>query len=62
MNTKNDTENYRTISVRIRKPLWKFLKRASMDQERTIGNIVQVCLESYKNRLENKLTDDHQDV
>ena len=45
--------------MRLPRDLWLFLKTTSAEQERSMQDILITCLEKYKKRLQNRLTDDN---
>lgn len=47
----------RSFNVRIPYVTWKFLKTVSRDQERSMNDVVTECIEKYRKRLENRLTE-----
>lgn len=58
MNKKRTlNDDLKAFNVRLSKETWRFLKKTALEQERTMGEIVETCVEKYKKRLENKLTD-----
>jgi hypothetical protein len=44
----------KAFSVRFTKDMWKFLRIASVEQERSMAEIITECVDRYKNRLEKK--------
>lgn len=50
-------EPTKAFQVRIKRETWLFLKRISAEQERSMANIIEGCVEKYKKKFENKLTD-----
>ncbi len=54
--------NIKSFNVRMPKETWKFLKRVSLEQERSMMDVINECVEKYRKRLENKLTYDDAQV
>lgn len=52
----------KTFNMRMPKETWRFLKKVAAEQERSMGEIIISCVEKYKKRLENKLTDQDANV
>lgn len=50
-------EPTKAFQIRMKRTTWLFLKRISAEQERSMANIIESCVEKYKNKFENKLTD-----
>ena len=46
----------KAFQVRLPIEIWKFLKKTAIEQERSMANIIEECVEKYKKKLENKLT------
>jgi predicted HicB family RNase H-like nuclease len=53
MKKQSDTKQF---NVRLPRKTWLFLKMAAAEQERSMAEIISVCVEKYKRKLENKLT------
>lgn len=53
----NKSKETKAFVVRLPKDIWKFLKRAAIEQERSMTDIISSCVMKYQKRLENKLTD-----
>jgi hypothetical protein len=47
----------KTFNVRMPKETWRFLKKLAIEQERSMTDIIVCCVNKYKKRLENKLTE-----
>jgi predicted DNA-binding protein len=47
----------KSFNVRLPREIWIFLKRVSAEQERSMADVVAECVDKYKRKLENKLTD-----
>lgn len=47
----------RAMNIRIPQVTWRFLKTISLDQERSMNNIIIECVEKYRKRIENRLTE-----
>lgn len=45
------------FQMRMPKDMWVFLKKSAIDQEVSMMDIILRCVEKYKKRMENKLTD-----
>lgn len=59
MDKKKDIKSF---NVRLPKETWRFLKKVSLEQERSMTDVISACVEKYKRRIENKLTDSDADV
>jgi hypothetical protein len=55
-------DQIKTFNMRMPRDIWIFLKRTAADQEISMTDIIVRCVEKYKKRLENKLTDDDTSV
>ena len=55
MSKKND--EIKAFNVRLPKELWVFLKNRSAEQEEPMGTIIMRCIEKYKKRFDDRLTD-----
>jgi predicted DNA-binding protein len=51
-------KDVKSFNVRLPRETWIFLKKVSAEQERSMAEVVAACVEKYKKRLENKLTDE----
>ena len=47
----------KAFTVRLSYNIWKFLKVTSAVQERSMQDVINECVEKYRKRMENKLTD-----
>lgn len=57
-----DKEDIKTFNMRMSKDTWMFLKKAAAAQETSMTEIILRCVEKYKRKIENKLTDEDTDV
>ncbi len=48
----------KAFQVRLPRDTWVFLKRMAAEQERSMANIIEGCINKYKSKFEKKLTDD----
>lgn len=48
--------NVKTLSIRIPKEIWIFLKSQSTRKEKTMNALIVACLKKYKKKLEKVLT------
>jgi predicted HicB family RNase H-like nuclease len=48
-------EIIKTFNIRIPKSMWQFLRRQSIDQEKSMNVIVLSCLEKYKKLIEKRV-------
>jgi galactose-1-phosphate uridylyltransferase len=55
-------EPNKAFQVRMKRSTWLFLKRIAAEQERSMANIIETCVEKYKNKFENTLTHYDTDV
>jgi galactose-1-phosphate uridylyltransferase len=55
-------EPTKAFQVRIKRNTWLFLKRISAEQERSMASIIENCVEKYKNKFENTLTESDTNV
>lgn len=51
------TEQLKPFHIRMPKELWLFLKSRSAEQEEPMGSIVIRCIEKYKKKFDDRLTD-----
>lgn len=52
-------DKLKAFTVRFPKPVWVFLKKCSIEQERSMADVIIECITKYKRRVETKeLTDD----
>ena len=58
---KKGTE-VKSFNVRLKKDVWVFLKTIAATQERSMMDVIRECVEKYKKRIENKLTDNDANV
>ncbi len=58
----NETIEYKSFNLRMKKELWMFLKKTAASHEMNMSEILLSCLEKYKRKLENKLTQLNIDV
>ncbi len=47
----------KAFQVRMNRDTWLFLKKASAMQERSMAIIIEECVNKYRNKFENALTD-----
>ncbi len=52
-----DTSDIKTFNMRMPKEMWLFLKKTAASQEVSMTDIILRCVDKYKKKLENKLTD-----
>ena len=52
---KNDTKDIKALNIRIPKDLWVFLRKAALDQETSMNEIIIRCVEKYRKKIENKV-------
>lgn len=45
----------KTFSLRLPKEIWTFLKKQTIEQEKSMNHIILDCLEKYKKKLEKKI-------
>lgn len=57
MKKKTINKDIKMFQMRMPKELWIFLKKTAIDQEISMMDIIVRCVNKYKKRLENKLTD-----
>lgn len=50
-------EQMKALTLRINKETWAFLKKKAIDREMSLQELINDCLEKYKNKCQNKLTD-----
>lgn len=63
MPKKNEeSPDLKSFNLRLPKETWRFLKKVSFMQEKTMTDIVNQCIEKYKKNFENKLTECDTDV
>ncbi len=55
-------KDYKNINLKISRDMWLFLKKASALQERSMTTIIAECINKYKNKLSNRLTDSEDNV
>jgi predicted HicB family RNase H-like nuclease len=55
-NMDGKMNNIKTFNIRIPRELWVFLKKSSVDQDRSMNEIIVSCIEKLKKKKENKLT------
>jgi hypothetical protein len=53
---KKDIKDYKAFNVRIPFDDWLFLKDTSARQQISMNEIIVMCVEKYKKKLERKLT------
>lgn len=46
--------NIKSLNIRMPKELWVFLKRRSIDQERTMNEIINELIRKYESKFDNK--------
>lgn len=51
-------EKIKAFQVRLPKSVWLFLKDQSARQERSMNDLIFICIEKYKKRVESRLTQD----
>lgn len=49
-------ENIKVMNIRLRKEVWAFLRKLAFDQESSINELINVCLEKVKKNHDNMLT------
>ena len=47
-------EGMKTFNMRMTKSMWMFLKRVAAEQEESMTDIVNRCVEKYKKKFDNK--------
>ncbi len=52
----------KSFNVRLPHNVWKFLKMVAAEQERSMTDVIVECVDKYKRRLQNKLTDSDANV
>ena len=52
----------KTFNIIVPIDLWKFLKNRSMEEGVSMAKIINRCVEKYKKRIENKLTNNNAGV
>ena len=52
---EKEKSNVKLFTVRVPKDIWVFLKKASIEQEIPMGDIVIECLTKYRKKVENKM-------
>lgn len=50
-------EQMKALTLRINKETWAFLKKKAIDREMSLQELINDCLEKYKKKCQNKLTD-----
>ena len=58
MTQKKINKEIKMFQMRMPKDMWVFLKKAAIDQEVSMMDIIVRCVDKYKKRMENKLTDE----
>lgn len=58
MTSTQKNKDIKMFQIRMPKDMWVFLKKTSVDQEISMMDIIVRCVDKYKKRIENKLTDD----
>lgn len=48
--------NIKVMNIRLRKEVWSFLRKQAFDQETSINELINVCLEKVKKNHDNVLT------
>ncbi len=56
------TKELKSFNMRMPKETWQFLKRQAAAQEVSMTEIILRCVDKYKKRFDNKLTDDDTNV
>ena len=51
-----ENKDVKTFTMRLPKNVWMFLKRAAVDQEIPMTEIIVRCVEKYKKKFDDKLT------
>ena len=55
-------QDTKAFQIRMPKETWVFLKKKAVDQERSMNDLILSCVEKFKKRYENKLTDSDTNV
>lgn len=58
MTAKKINKDIKLFQMRMPKDMWIFLKKTAIDQEISMMDIIVRCVDKYKKRMENKLTDE----
>ena len=53
---KNQPYEYKNFSMRMPKDIWTFLRNTAFKQDETMSDIIVRCVDKYRKKLENKLT------
>jgi hypothetical protein len=52
-----DIDDSKAFSIRLPKETWKFLKIYCLDREETMNHVINRCIDKFKKKVENRLTD-----
>lgn len=58
MTPKKINKDIKMFQMRMPKDMWVFLKKTAIDQEISMMDIIVRCVDKYKKRVENRLTDE----
>ncbi len=58
MTPKKINKDIKAFQMRMPKDMWIFLKKTAIDQEISMMDIIVRCVDKYKKRIENRLTDE----
>lgn len=58
MTKKKINKDIKMFQMRMPKDMWVFLKKTAIDQEISMMDIIVRCVDKYKKKFENKLTDE----
>lgn len=58
----NEKPDLKTFNMRMSKDTWLFLKKAAAAQETSMTEIILRCVDKYRRKIENKLTDEDTNV
>ncbi len=59
---KGKNKDIKLFTLRLPKSVWLFLKAKSAEQEIPMAEIIVRCVEKYKKKFENKLTDEDSNI
>jgi len=57
MINKKTNKDIKMFQMRMPRDMWVFLKKTAIDQEISMMDIIIRCVDKYKKKMENKLTD-----